>query len=123
MECKYHRILEKLNDVIWNRIDSHYDWQFFGYWLGDDSRLCLSYKTVIEEILEEPLTAEQNTIIEKCGNNLESVIGKCCRKWQDNHPELQNEKMPRFCLRIKIYQYIIYQLKKPYMISIIGNPC
>jgi hypothetical protein len=123
MECKYHTILDMLHAAIWERIDTHYDWVFFGYWLGDDSNLGFYYKETFEQIVEEPLTEEQNTLLEKKGSNLEIMICKWLSKWKTNNPEPPNEKMPGFCLKIKIYEYIIYQLNKADIREIIGIPC
>jgi len=123
MECTYHNILEKLHEVIWERIDNHYDWTFFDYWLGDESNLKECYKEIFEEIMEEPLTDEQNNLLDKKGRNLETMIGKWCYKWKTNNPELQEQKMPKLCLNRKIYEYIIYQLNKSDIKQITGNPC
>ena len=59
MECKYHRILEKLHYVICDLIDIHYIADFFEIWIWDTSQIHIVYKEVFEEILEEPLTDEQ----------------------------------------------------------------
>jgi len=123
MECKYHNILEKLHEVVWERINNHYDWEFFDYWLGDESNLSRRYKDTFEEFIEEPLTEAQNALLEKKGNNLETMIGKWCGKWKINNPLLQNQKLPQSCLKIKIYEYIIYQINKADIRQIIGNPC
>jgi len=123
MDCKYHNILEKLNQVIWERIDDHYDWVFFGYWLGDESDLGDYYKETFEDFLDEPLTERQIVLIKKKGINLETMIGKWCHKWNTNNPELQDQKLPKSCLKVKIYEYIIYQLNKRDIIEIIGEPC
>jgi len=120
-------VLEWLNDVIWERIDSHYDWVFFELWIGDESNLGRRYKESFEEIIEgihqETLTEIQKTLLEKKGENLETMICKWCYKWKLNHPDVQNQKLPKSCLKIKIYEYIIYQLNKPDLRQIIGPPC
>jgi hypothetical protein len=123
MECKYHNILEKIHEVLWVRINNHYDWEFFDYWLGDESNLSGCYKDTFEEFIEEPLTEAQNALLEKKGSNLEKMIGNWCYKWKKNNPELDNEKLPKSCLKVKIYEYIIYQLNKADIRQIIGNPC
>lgn len=123
MECKYHKVLEKLHDAIWIRINNYYDWEFFGYWLGDESNLAGYYREVFEEILDEPLTESQINLLNKKGENLENMIGKWLSKWIENNPNIQNQKMPKSCLNVKMYEYIIYQLNKPDMIILIGNKC
>jgi hypothetical protein len=123
MECKYHRILQKLHETVWNRIDSYYDWDFFWYWLGDESALGRRYREVFEEILEEPLTESQINLLNNKGGNLETMIGKWDSKWKENNPNLGNEKIPRPCLKVKMYEHIIYQLNKPDILQIIGNRC
>jgi hypothetical protein len=123
MECIYHNILEQLHHVVWERIDNHYDWNMFGYWLGDESDLAGLYKETFEEIIGESLTEAQNTLLEKKGGNLETMIGKWSYRWKTNHPELQEQKMPKSCLKVKIYEHLIYQLNKSDIREIIGNPC
>lgn len=123
MDCIYHKILEKLNDIIWEIIENEYDSPYFSLWLGDESYLGRIYKETFEEILEGPLTDTQISIIEKNGVNLEIIINKWCKKWKTNNPELQNQKLPKYCLKIKIYEYIIYQLNRSDLSEIIGRPC
>jgi hypothetical protein len=123
MDCKYHIILESLHAVIWERIDIHYIHNFFQYWLGDQSNLGGLYKEIFEEILEEPLTDIQISLLEKKGENLETIIGKWSNKWKENNPEVQNQQLPKSCLKIKIYEYLIYQLNKQDIREIIGNYC
>ncbi len=123
MECKYHTILEQLHEAVWERIENHYDWPLFSYWLGDDSELGSIYKEVFQEVIEEQLTEEQNMLLEKKGVNLEKMISKWCANWKENHPDFQEQKMPHSCLRVKIYEYIICQLNKADIREIIGNPC
>jgi hypothetical protein len=123
MECKYHSILESLHQVVWERIDSHYDWDLFWFWLGDESNLAELYTETFEEVLESQLTEEQNTLLKKKGENLEKMIFKWNDKWKNNNPDLQNQKLPKSCLKIKIYEYILYQLNKGDIRGIIGNPC
>jgi len=123
MECNYHKIIEGLNEVIWDRIDSYYDWEMFRYWLGDESELGEFYVDVFEEILQTQLTEENRELIKKKGYNLEVMIGKWCAKWKSNHPETENEKLPSNCLKIKINEYIINQMNKPDILAIIGSPC
>jgi len=123
MECNYHVILETLNAAIWERIGTHYIWDFFDYWLGDESNLGRLYRETIEEITGEPLTEEQNTLLNKKGENLEKVIGKWCGRWERNNPGLQDQRMPPTCLQIKIHEYIIYQFNKRDIKEIVGNPC
>lgn len=123
MECNYHVILETLNAAIWERIGTHYTWDFFDYWLGDDSNLGRLYREIIEEIKGEPLTEEQNTLLNKKGENLEKMIGKWCGRWETNNPGLQDQRMPPTCLQIKIHEYIINQFNKRDIKEIVGNPC
>jgi hypothetical protein len=123
MECNYHVILETLNATIWERIGTHYNWDFFDYWLGDESNLGRLYRETIEEITGEPLTEEQNTLLNKKGENLEKMIGKWCGRWERNNPGLQDQRMPPTCLQIKIHEYIIYQFNKRDIKEIVGNPC
>jgi len=123
MECKYHTILESLNEVVWGRIESYYNWEMFELWLGDESNLARRYKETFEQVVETPLTEEQIALLEKKGYNLEVMIGKWCSKWKTSHPDLQNEKMPESCLKLKIYEHIIYQLNRPDIIAIIGPSC
>lgn len=123
MECKYHTILNSLYEVIWDRIESHYNWSMFCYWLGDESDLATRYKETFEQVVETPLTPEQIKLLEKKGCNLEVMIGKWCGKWKENHPHLENETMPESCLKLKIFEHIIYQLNKPDIIAIIGPSC
>lgn len=123
IECKYHTALESIFDTVWDKIESHYDWEFFNYWLGDESNLGRIYKETFFFLLGETFTEEQQSRVEKKGQNLEGVIIKWLTTWKQQHPNLPNEKMPKSCLRNKIYQYIIYQLNKPDMRQIIGNPC
>lgn len=123
MECKYHTIIDVLNAAVCERIEIHYNWQFFDYWLGDESNLGRRYKESFEEVIGEPLNEAQNTLLENKGRNLEKMIGKWSYKWHTDHPDLQNQNMPIFCLKKKIHEYLINQLKKPDIIAILGNPC
>jgi len=120
MECKYHTIIEQLNEIIWERIDSYYLSPYFYFWLGDQSNLGKRYKETFEEIMEEPLSEEQIALIKKKGDNLETMIHKWCNRWKNNN---QNEELPSSCLKIKIYEYIIYQLNKRDLREIIGISC
>ena len=122
-ECKYHTALETLADTIWERINDHYDWDVFDYWLGDESNLGKIYQETFQFLLGTDFTDEHQTLLEKKGENLEITIAKWLSTWKQKHPNLPNEKMPKSCLRNKIYQYIIYQLNKPDLKPLIGNPC
>ena len=123
MECKYHNILKNLHEALWLRIDNYYNWEFFDYWLGDESNLGGPYKETFEEILQEPLTEAQNTLLEKKGGNLETMIGKWCSKWHANNPGLQGQKMPKSCLKVKMYEYIVYQLNRKDLKELVGTCC
>jgi nitrogen fixation protein len=123
MECNYHRILDILYDNVWERINDHYEWQFFWYWLGDESNLSRIYKESFEQVIGQ-LTPEQIVIVEKKGVNLEKAIGKWGGKWNTDHPDLPNDtNMPILCLMQKIREYIVYQLNKPDIVAIIGREC
>jgi hypothetical protein len=123
MECNYHKIFDVLHVLLWARIEEHYDWEFFGYWLGDESNLGRRYIEVFQNILNVTLTEEQQTLLRKKGENLENQIHKWRAKWRQNHPELPNDNMSKNCLQFKLYEYLNYQLSKPDMIRIIGRPC
>lgn len=121
-ECNYHKVLESLYDSVWHRIDNHYQWEFFFYWLGDESELDRIYNEVFEEVLGE-LTPAQGAILGKKGVNLEKAIGKWCGKWTTEHPELPNQNMPKICLSKKIHEHLMYQLSRPDIVEIIGRKC
>jgi hypothetical protein len=123
MECNYHNILETLSVVVWERIGTHYDWPFFGFWLGDESYLGDLYKETFEEIIGNQITETQITLLKKKGENLEKMIHKWCHAWKMSHQELQDQQLPESCLKIKIYEYIIYQLNKQDLREIIGERC
>jgi hypothetical protein len=123
MDCKYHAIIDILNRAVCERIEEHYTWDFFWYWLGDESNLGRRYKESFEEVIGEPLNDTHIALLENKGRNLEKMIGKWSYKWHRDNPALQNENMPIFCVKKKIHEYLINQLKKPDIIEIIGNPC
>ncbi len=123
MDCKYHTILSKLNECLWDRINSRYDWELFWYWLGDESALASRYKNIFEEVLNITLSDEQSTIVRKLGYNMEHMIGVWSQKWHIKHPELQNQEMPKFCLKQKMHEFLIYQLNKKKIRSIIDDYC
>lgn len=91
----------------------HYDWQFFEWWLGDESYFDQTYKNVFQSELATELTQQQTEIIEKSGRNLEDKI----RKWTFNN-EIDIEDLSH-----KIYEYITYQLKRQNIRDIIGVAC
>ena len=78
---------------------------------------------VFEEILGSPLSDVNRELIKKKAYNLEVMIGKWCYKWMQDNPDLENEKLPSNCLKIKIYEYIFNQMNKADIIAIIGLPC
>lgn len=123
MECNYHKLILSLRCVLTLKIIEHYEWEFFSYWLGDESNLGQDYIDVFQEILGITLTEEQQGLLQKKGENLENQIHKWRAKWKENHPELENENIPESCLNLKIYEYLNYQLSKPDIIRIIGRPC
>ena len=123
MECNYHRILDILYDNVWERINDHYEWQFFWYWLGDESDLARVYKESFEQVIGQ-LTPEQIVIVEKKGVNLEKAIEKWGGKWKTDHPGIPRDtNMPILCLMQKIREHIVYQLHKPDIVAIIGRQC
>jgi hypothetical protein len=109
MECNYHKLVIILQEKIWERIDSYYDWELFGWWLGDESYLHAIYRNAFTNVLGS-LTDYEKEVVEKKGRNLESVIGK-------------SNNLTKNCLQIKINEHIVYQLKKKDIKSIIGPPC
>lgn len=123
MECNYHNTLDTVLHFAWERIDAHYDWNMFDYWLGDESDLSNVYKEAFELVLGNPLTAEDRRIVEKKGINLENAIRKMCSKWNREHPHIQDGRMQKDCLRQKIHEYLLKQFNKPDIIRIIGASC
>jgi hypothetical protein len=123
IECKYHTALETIYDTVWEKIDSRYNWDVFDYWLADESNLGRIYEETFHLLLGDAFTDEHKSLLGKKGDNLEATIGKWLSTWKQNHPNLPNEKMPKSCLRNKIYQYIIYQLNKPDLRILIGSSC
>ncbi len=127
LECRYHTILCSIIESVNEKIEDHYDWEFFNLWLGDDSNFAEIYRTSFRLILRvhfnTQLTPEQLESIESKGRNLEDIIFKWLRKWKDDHPDKPNEKMPCSCLKYKIHEYVVYQLKSPELRAIVGNPC
>ncbi len=119
MECKYHILLEQLTDIVWNRINTHYNWDFFNYWLGDESDLGRYYKEAFEQTLDVVLTEDQILLIEKKGRNLERMIDRWCGKWK----AIYNTQLPILCLKSKIHVHIAYQLNKRDITDIIGIQC
>ena len=122
MECKYHKLVGRLDVVISERILSRYDWIMFDLWLGDESNLRTRYIDTFEEILEIELTEEQKILVGKKGDNLENAIAKWRKKFKNDHPTL-NENLPILCAFAKISEYIINQLRKPDLRSIINDYC
>ena len=109
MECNYHKIVRLLQEKVWARINHYYDWELFGYWLGDESYLHSIYRNVFIDVLGS-LTDEQKEVVERKGRNLEGVIGK-------------SNNLTKSCLQYKINEHIVYQLKKKDIKSIVGSPC
>ena len=122
MECKYHKLVGRLDVVISERILSRYDWIMFDLWLGDESNLRTRYIDTFEEILEIELTEEQKILVGKKGDNLENAIAKWRKKFKNDHPT-SNENLPILCAFAKISEYIINQLRKPDLRSIINDYC
>lgn len=123
MDCRFHSYLGMLNEAIFERLDSHYDWELFRYWLGDESNLSKVYTDTYELVFQTELTVEQKNILIKKGDNLEEKIRKWRSQWKAKHPELTNEYISLYCLKIKIQEYLIYQLNKPEVTAFLGEPC
>lgn len=128
IECTYHTILTTITEEINQRLEDNYNWQFFDLWINDDTEISFGriYREAFEiynEMIHQQFTQEQLDIVENKGRNLQQVIVRWLNKWKENHPNLPNEKMPLSCLRYKIHEYIIYQLKQRDMRQIVGNPC
>lgn len=123
MECNYHNILDMLIWTISERIETHYVFPMFKYWLGDNSFLSELYVQAFNAVLDEPLTDEQLALIERKGVNLEKTIHSWLNIWRRNNPAPENGRLPLFCLKHKIHEYIIYQLKQADIRAIIGEPC
>ncbi len=127
IECRYHTILCTITEEVNDRLENHYNWEFFHYWLGDESDFADVYRNSFNDILRihfnTQLTPGQLELIESKGRNLEEIIGKWLRKWKDEHPDKPNEKMPCSCLKYKIHEYVVYQLKSQDLRAIVGNPC
>jgi hypothetical protein len=109
--------------TISERIEQHYEWPMFEYWLGDDSELSELYRQAFVAVLNEPLTNEQIALIERKGINLEKTIHSWLNIWRQNNPGLETGKLPLFCLKHKIHEYIVYQLKQTDIREIIGVAC
>ena len=67
---------------ITDKLDEKIDWEFFMYWLGDESDFGTSYRQSFQEHLETNLTAEQTSLVERFGRNLENRIAK----WKTTNP-------------------------------------
>ena len=112
--CRYHRICMSITGKITDKLDEKIDWEFFMYWLGDESGFGTSYRESFQEHLETNLTAEQTSLVERFGRNLENRIAK----WKTTNPNIT-----WICLVHKINEYITYQLNKPNIKLIIGEYC
>jgi hypothetical protein len=123
MECIYHRIIERLNEVILEEIDCYHNWAICGYRFGNESVFGKRYINVFEEILETQLSEENRTLIKIEEYDLDLMIAKWCAKWRSNRSMSELEKVPINCLKLKIYEYIFNQMNKPDIIAIIGVPC
>ena len=125
-ECKYHVLSTSISEQIYEKIENHYDWDFFYYWLGDSTETNFAdcYREGFESLCFlyslPDLSQEQIELVENKGRNLEEAIGKWFTKFHISRP---NEKIPLQCLKQKINEYVSYQLKKPEIRRIIGNPC
>ena len=111
-ECNYHKIVSGVNSLIMIRIDEYYDWQFFNFWLGDESNLGQRYVDTVRNIIPT-ITDEQVAYLERLGSNLETQIGKW--RYQKNNS--------KDCIYLKISEYIYYQFKNPRVRAIVGHPC
>jgi hypothetical protein len=103
-----------ISDKITEKLDGKIDWEFFIYWLGDESYFGTSYREAFQEHLETDLTNQQIVLIERMGRNLENRIGT----WKTSNPNISWS-----CLVHKIYEYLSYQLNKPNIKLIIGEYC
>jgi len=111
-DCNYHRIFNNLYFRIYERIDHHYDWEFFDYWLGDESNLDRIYKEVFQQVMGNIFNEEQEAFLEKKGRNLQNMIGT----WKVKCPS-------KSCVFSKMQEYISYQLKKKDIVALIGHSC
>lgn len=111
-DCNYHRIFYNLYFRIHERIDDHYDWEMFSYWLGDESNLGRIYKEVFQQIMGNIFNEEQQAFLEKKGRNIESMIAT----WRLRCPS-------KSCVFSKMQEYISYQLKKKDIVALIGHSC
>jgi hypothetical protein len=127
LECRYHCLLTTLTEQIYEKLESHYDWEFFGYWLGDESEFGHVYREGFSLfwtlLLDQTLTEEQLDLVESKGRNLESTMGKWLQKWKESHPNSGDAKMPLSCLKYKVFEYIAYQLRQHDLRQLVGNPC
>jgi hypothetical protein len=124
-ECKYHMFLTTLTEEISEKLDDHYNWQFFHYWLGDESNFGGVYRGAFEiynEIFNGNFTEEQLELVANKGRNLEHTIKGWLERWKARHPNDEG-KMPLSCLKHKVYEYIVYQLKQPDMRELVGRAC
>jgi len=125
-ECTYHIFLRTLTERIYEKLDERYNWDLFIYWLGDESNFARVYREAFEvynEIFNGQYTDEQLNLVEKKGMNLETTMGTWLQKWSADHPNIPDGKMPLSCLKHKVYEYIVYQLKQQDMRQLVGNPC
>ena len=112
MECNYHKIVTTIISLVSERIDDHYNWEIFPYWLGDESNLGRIYLDTVRNLIPT-INEEQVTYLEKMGSNLETQIAK----WRYQQHNTQN------CVLVKMREYIYYQFKKPMVRAIVGQPC
>ncbi len=126
-ECRYHSILTMITEEVFEKLDTDYDWEFFDYWLGNESNFGNLYREGFalfwNMILHSTLTEEQLSLVESKGRNLEFTIRNWLQKWKAAHPNSGNEKMPLSCLKHKIFEYVAYQLRQPDLRQLVGNPC
>jgi hypothetical protein len=112
MECNYHKVIPYIIHFVTEKIDEHWEWQYFSYWLGDDSELGAIYIEGVNSFIPT-ISQEQENYIKNLGVNLEKQIAKW--RYQQNNNE--------GCVREKIREYIYYQFKNPKLRAIVGNPC
>jgi hypothetical protein len=112
MDCNYHKIVPTIIHLVSERIDDHYEWDMFSYWLGDESNLGRRYVDTVRNLIPT-INEEQVTYLEKMGSNLETQIGK----WRSQQHNTKN------CVLVKMREYIYYQFKRPRARAIVGHPC
>ncbi len=112
--CKYHLTLNHIFSRIDISLEEHFEWEYFKYWIGDDSEFHEIYKEVFSVLNDNTLTPLQIELVEQKGRNLENIIAKWISK---------NSTISFNCIREKVHIYIANQLKKEDIQAIIGPPC